>query len=191
MNDGIPHIKRGNTVQPQITSKSINDLAAAVKRFRVTPGPNTLMHQGPGGTQVWNKTPQRSLARATISPWAVRNVSASSELRISVYPGFVNGEAPVISGTSILDTPPPYLVLTVTCSISIKATVDTSDNITTYELVATSSIPISTYTPGSGGIAYARIATVGISSGIITSISQRTFSNLFLGVGHGYVWTSV
>ena len=55
MHDGLPILREGKSVTPQITAKAWNTLVSTVRRQRVMPGPNTLMNQDVGGTQHWEK----------------------------------------------------------------------------------------------------------------------------------------
>jgi hypothetical protein len=74
-------------------------------------------------------------AGPTNFPFKLQDVSASGELRVSLYTttstGFVNGIRPTIGGTAI-NVPNTYLVLTTTKEIVLRATRDFSVSPSTF-----------------------------------------------------------
>ncbi len=79
MNDGLPTFREGMALAPQLTARALNAIVAAIRRNRVTPGPNQLLDQSTGGTQVWNRRGRSIISQGPILPFSVSLVTPASD----------------------------------------------------------------------------------------------------------------
>lgn len=161
MNDGMPRFRSGMTVQKQVTAQALNDLTAAVKRFRVMPGPNTLMNQGTGGTQIWTK---KSYRRVMQDPMTFFTFATGVANQVAITLGAINRIPFTPTNTALLRSE-----FTVASGDTqwIKNTIDSDGvTITATEVVNLSSVPSNTST-----LSYWLLASITSASGVVTVAS--------------------
>lgn len=164
MNDGLPTFREGFAIGPQLTARNLNAIVAAIRRNRITPGPNQLLDQSNGGTQVWNRR-GRPTPTATYPFYASMGSAAD---KVVFEPGIITNAGRNISptvggGAAMSSIPRPELTITVSGKIYLEATVDAAGAATSIDTKNAATTPTDTAT-----LKYLELASVTLASGVAT-----------------------
>lgn len=162
--------------------RALTPRGSATVRANVTPGGTffeTTPGRGTGGT-----------AAPADHPFKVIDASAGEDVQVIIHPGTVNGAFPTVDGDPMIADPDPVLAVTDTGSVYIKITADALGSISLLDIVfyETSSVPGDTWSPGSGGTGYLKIADVTVAEGTIVSIMNIVRQNLSYAPAYGHLF---
>lgn len=168
MSDGLVKLREGTSVAAQLTVKNYNALVDAVRRSWIRPGPNTLMNQDSGGTQLWQrqlKVPPKPVDNRTLL------VSQSGGTTVVVSYGTINNVPPTIGGVLINHDPAPKLTISSSGVVYLHAVVNADGVITALTIETASSTPANTKTDG-----YQELASVTVASSVITNVTPSAWN---------------
>lgn len=163
MNDGLPTFREGFAIAPQLTARALNAMVAAIRRNRVTPGPNQLLDQSSGGTQVWERR-----GRSPIVPHPFYPSVGSAPDKLIFEPGIITNAGRNISptvggGATMASLPRPELTVTTTGTAYLEATVDGAGAATAIDTKNAATTPTDTAT-----LKHLTLATVTLTAGVVT-----------------------
>lgn len=181
MNDGLIKFREGTTLAPQLTVKAWNAMVDAIRRNWIRPGPNTLMNQDVGGTQLWG-TGRGGNRRAptVLTPFQPLDLSASGALKVGFYYGTVNFVIPTLGGAPLDITSPPSVTITATTYFWLKCvgTFGAPDSyVVTIEYNTTGTVPGGEAISATNFTSYLPLARADVASGTMT-ISRFVFDDL-------------
>jgi hypothetical protein len=177
MNDGLPSFREGVALTPQLTAKALNSMVSAIRRNRIVAGPNQLLTQTNGGTQVWDRRTHTPPPILQQMPWKMRGLVESGPVyKIFFAPAQVNNFVPKIGSTFIDDPTPPGLTVTGSAGVTYaRATIDTTGAITDLIVDSASTLPSDTT---SGTLyKYRRIGSWAASGGVFTAMNTILNTN--------------
>lgn len=163
MNDGLPTFREGFAIAPQLTARALNAMVAAIRRNRINPGPNQLLDQSNGGTQVWERR-----ARSPFTPYPFYSFIGSAANKVVFEPGIITNAGRNISptvggGSTMASIPRPELTITVSGKIFLLATVDDAGAATSIDTQNAASTPDDTDTEK-----HLELASVTLTAGVAT-----------------------
>ena len=168
MNDGLPTFREGFAIAPQLTARNLNAMVAAIRRNRITPGPNQLLSQDGGGTQVWDRRRRASGVGAVSAPRTLlcsRPTGATDKVVVSV--GMIRNIMPTIGGVPLDASTAPQLTITTTGYVYLVGVFNASTGVpSAFSVVNGATIPADTSTAG-----HKALATVTLTTGAITSLA--------------------
>lgn len=163
MNDGLPTFREGVTLSTQLTARNLQAMVDAIRRNRITPGPNQFMDQNNGGTQVWERR-----ARSLFTPYPFYSSIGSAANKVVFEPGIITNAgqniSPTVGGGATMATiPRPELTITVSGKIFLVATVDADGVATGIDTQNAAATPTDTATEK-----HLELASVTLASGVAT-----------------------
>lgn len=142
MDDGLPDFREGFSITPQLTARSMNAIVAAIRRNRLTAGPNQLLDQSPGGTQVWERRRrEQKIPDFPFSPRIYSNPEDSSEWLLSWVYGTVNGIEPTIDGTPMSEADPVAIPVSSLRRAYLEISTDDALIPTAVEILVATTVP--------------------------------------------------
>lgn len=142
MDDGLPTFREGFSISPQLTARNMNAIVTAIRRNRVTPGPNQLLDQSPGGTQVWERRRRaQNIPEFPFTPSSISNPEDSSELLLSWTYGTVNGIEPTIDGVPMSEADPIAVPVNTLQRVYLEISTDDSLIPNAVEILVGGSVP--------------------------------------------------
>ena len=164
MNDGLPTFREGFAIAPQLTARAMNSIVAAIRRNRITPGPNQLLSQDGGGTQVWDR---RRRVQASIAPRTLLcSQPAGTTDKVVVSVGMIRNIMPTIGGVPLDAATAPQLTITTTGYVYLVGVFNAGTGApSSFSIVNGATIPADTSTAG-----HKALATVTFSGGAITHL---------------------
>ena len=172
-NDGLPTFREGVALAPQLTARAMNAIVAAIRRNRVTAGPNQLLDQTSGGTQVWERRRRITVSREFFE------IYQAAALGVSIAPGLVNSISPTFTGASpsgtLASMPPPVLTIAATTYFWLKCvgTFGAPDTyVVTVETTSGTTPPAAEAITGTGFTTCILLGPVVVSGGAIISVPR-------------------
>ena len=183
MNDGLPTFREGFSIAPQLTARAMNSIVAAIRRNRITPGPNQLLSQDGGGTQVWDRRRRAQISISVPQPFKISNASEGSTAKVTVAlgdvdDGFTGGIVPKIGGVFISAATAPKLTV-VTGSVYLDCTMDAAGQFTAVDIGNAASLPSNTSTHR-----YRQLGLVTVTAGTTASVAVASPQTVTTSVSH-------